>query len=33
MLKVHPVKHAHYVWTENEEAIVQIQYVGPGSID
>ncbi len=28
-----PAKHAHYVWTGNEEAIVQVQYIGPGGID
>jgi quercetin dioxygenase-like cupin family protein len=25
--------HAHFVWTGNEEAIVQVQFVGPGGID
>ena len=28
-----PAKHAHYVWTANEETIVQIQFTGPGGID
>lgn len=28
-----PAKHAHYVWTGNEPAIVQVQFVGPGGID
>ena len=28
-----PAKHAHYVWTGNEEAIIQVQFVGPGGID
>jgi quercetin dioxygenase-like cupin family protein len=28
-----PAKHAHYVWTGNEGAIVQIQFTGPGGID
>ncbi len=28
-----PAKHAHYVWTGNEEAIAQIQFIGPGGID
>ncbi len=28
-----PAKHAHYAWTENEEAIIQIQYIGPRGID
>ncbi len=28
-----PAKHAHYVWTGNEPAILQVQFVGPGGID
>jgi quercetin dioxygenase-like cupin family protein len=28
-----PAKHAHYVWTANEEAILQVQFTGPGGID
>jgi hypothetical protein len=28
-----PAKHAHYVWTGNEEAIIQVQFIGPGGID
>src|SRR5438128_6234015 len=28
-----PAKHAHYVWTGKEGAIVQVQFVGPGGID
>jgi quercetin dioxygenase-like cupin family protein len=32
-LYTHPAKHPHYAWTGNEEAIVQIQYVGPAGID
>jgi quercetin dioxygenase-like cupin family protein len=28
-----PAKHAHYAWTGNEEAILQIQFIGPGGID
>ena len=28
-----PAKHAHFVWTGNEEAILQVQFVGPGGID
>src|ERR1700751_4794229 len=28
-----PAKHAHYAWTGNEEAIVQVQFIGPGGID
>lgn len=27
-----PAKHAHYVWTANDETIVQIQFTGPGGI-
>ncbi|WP_298377276.1 hypothetical protein [uncultured Bradyrhizobium sp.] len=32
-LEMMPARHAHYVWTENEEAILQIQFTGPGGID
>ena len=28
-----PAKHAHYVWTGSEPAIVQVQFIGPGGID
>jgi hypothetical protein len=28
-----PAQHAHYVWTGNEEAIIQVQFTGPGGID
>jgi quercetin dioxygenase-like cupin family protein len=28
-----PARHPHYVWTANEEAIVQVQFTGPGGID
>ena len=28
-----PAKHAHYAWTANEEAIVQVQAIGPSGID
>ena len=28
-----PAKHAHYVWTGNEEAIIQVQFIAPGGID
>jgi quercetin dioxygenase-like cupin family protein len=28
-----PAKHAHFVWTGNEEAILQVQYIGPAGID
>jgi len=38
MLKVgaffaQPAKNPHFVWTGNEEAIVQVQFIGPGGID
>ena len=32
-LFANPAKHAHYVWTGPEEAIVQVQFIGPGGID
>jgi quercetin dioxygenase-like cupin family protein len=28
-----PAKHAHFVWTGNEEVIIQVQFFGPGVID
>ena len=28
-----PAKHAHYVWTNNEEAVLQLHFTGPGGID
>jgi quercetin dioxygenase-like cupin family protein len=28
-----PAKHAHYVWTGSEGAILQVQFIGPGGID
>jgi quercetin dioxygenase-like cupin family protein len=28
-----PAKHAHYVWTTNDESILQVQFTGPGGID
>ena len=28
-----PAKHPHYVWTTNEETVVQVQFTGPGGID
>jgi quercetin dioxygenase-like cupin family protein len=28
-----PAKRSHYIWTEGEEAIVQVQFVGPFGID
>jgi quercetin dioxygenase-like cupin family protein len=30
---VYPAKHAHYAWTGDEEAILQVQFIGPGGID
>ena len=30
---VYPAKHAHYAWTGGEEAILQVQFIGPGGID
>ena len=27
-----PAKHAHYVWAAKEEAVVQIQFTGPGGL-
>jgi hypothetical protein len=30
---VYPAKHAHYAWTGKEEAILQVQFTGPGGID
>jgi quercetin dioxygenase-like cupin family protein len=32
-LWVYPTRHAHYAWTGNEEAILQVQFIGPGGID
>jgi len=32
-LNVVPAKHAHFTWTGNEGAILQVQYTGPGAID
>ncbi len=32
-LFANPAKHAHYVWTGNEGAIIQVQFIGPGGID
>jgi quercetin dioxygenase-like cupin family protein len=28
-----PAERAHYIWTDTEEAIVQVQFVGPFGID
>jgi len=30
---VYPAKHAHYAWTGDEQAILQVQFIGPGGID
>ncbi len=30
---VYPAKHAHYAWAGSGEAILQVQYTGPGGID
>jgi quercetin dioxygenase-like cupin family protein len=27
-----PAKHAHYVWTTNDEVVVQIHFTGPGGV-
>jgi quercetin dioxygenase-like cupin family protein len=32
-LWVYPARHAHYAWTESEQAILQVQFIGPGGID
>jgi quercetin dioxygenase-like cupin family protein len=32
-LWVYPAKHAHYAWTGDDEAILQVQFTGPGGID
>ena len=29
----HPAKHAHFGWSGNEGAILQVQFTGPGGID
>jgi quercetin dioxygenase-like cupin family protein len=29
---VYPVGHAHYAWTGDSEAVLQVQYIGPGGI-
>lgn len=31
-LYAHPANDPHYVWTGDEGAIVQIQYIGPGGV-
>jgi len=30
---VYPKGHAHYAWTGDGEATLQVQYIGPGGID
>lgn len=30
---VYPAKHAHYAWTGGQEAVLQVQYIGPGGIE
>ena len=30
---VYPAKHAHYAWTGDGEAILQVHYTGPGGIE
>ena len=32
-LWVYPARHAHYAWTGPEEAVLQVQFTGPGGID
>jgi len=32
-LWVYPAKHPHYAWTEEEGAVIQVQFLGPGGID
>jgi quercetin dioxygenase-like cupin family protein len=32
-LWVYPARHRHYAWTENDEAILQVQFTGPAGID
>jgi quercetin dioxygenase-like cupin family protein len=32
-LQAMPPRHAHYLWTGSEEAIIQVQFVGPAAID
>ena len=31
-LWVYPAQHGHYAWTGNEEALLQVQFTGPGGI-
>jgi quercetin dioxygenase-like cupin family protein len=32
-LQAMPARHAHYLWTGSEEAIIQVQFIGPAAID
>ena len=32
-LWVYPAKHAHYAWSGNDGAIIQVQFTSPGGID
>lgn len=32
-LWVYPARHPHYAWTGDYEAVLQVQYTGPGGID
>jgi quercetin dioxygenase-like cupin family protein len=32
-LWVYPARQAHYAWTGNEGAVLQVQYISPGGID
>jgi quercetin dioxygenase-like cupin family protein len=32
-LQAMPMRHAHFLWTGSEEAIIQVQFVGPAAID
>ena len=32
-LWVYPAKHPHYAWTGDEEAVLQVQFTGPGGIE
>jgi quercetin dioxygenase-like cupin family protein len=32
-INVVPAKQSHFVWTGSEEAVIQVQYIGPTGID
>jgi hypothetical protein len=32
-MSVYPAKDAHYAWTDDEEGVLQVQFIGPGGID